>query len=139
AISDITEACGHARAQAVLSGVPSALRFRLEDRTMDIISVNPPSQDQTNSSSQVEAEPPATPPAKAIVSPFKAQLSDQLAIEMLDVNFQEKKDDEVAQVRFFPNGTSDEFTIVLQWPDYQMYRKITLDIITGQPDVEVIR
>ena len=76
---------------------------------------------------------------RPLPAPGSHRFSDQIVLEMLSVNFQELKDEEFARVRFFPNGTCDEFTAVLHWPEKHAYRKITLDIISGVADVEVIR
>jgi len=131
AVSDTMEAFSHARAAAILDGVMSEIQFRPRDYSFSVV----PGQAAPETGNLDLA--PAPRPSGA--TRFSAQWSDQLTLEMLDVNFQEKKDDEVARVRFFPNGTCDECTIVLQWPDEQQYRKISLDIITGLADVEVIR
>ena len=42
-----------------------------------------------------------------------------------------------ARVHFFPNGTSDDLTLVLRY-DIGV-RKITLDLITAMADVQTIR
>ena len=76
----------------------------------------------------------ATPVAGASV--FSASLSDHIVIEMLDVNFFEMKNEEEARVRFYPNGTSDDFTIILR-SDKNEWRKITLEVVTGLAEVEV--
>ena len=122
AVADLVEACSHARAQAILTAQPT-----------DLI-INP-----LNGSFQVGGPAPAedeTAPAKTAV--YSSRLPENFVIEMLDVNFNELKEAEQARVRFYPNGTSDEFTIVLRSPQ-QEYRRISLEIITGLPDVEVIR
>jgi hypothetical protein len=46
-------------------------------------------------------------------------------------------DAEEARVKFFPNGTSDDFTIVLE--SSAGTRKVSLDCITALPDLEIIR
>jgi hypothetical protein len=56
---------------------------------------------------------------------------------MLDINLLEYKDSDEARVRFFPNGTSDEMTLVLQSGDD--YRKITLEVTTALTSVGVIK
>jgi hypothetical protein len=63
---------------------------------------------------------------------------DGITLEMLDVNFIEYKDQEEARVRFYPNGTSDELTIVLR-SDQNEYRKISLECTTGLVRVEDLR
>lgn len=60
-----------------------------------------------------------------------AKIDDNVAIEMLDVNLTEYKEAEEAKVRFFPNGTCDEMTLILHSPDKNQWRKITLEITTS--------
>jgi hypothetical protein len=54
---------------------------------------------------------------------------------MLDVNLNEYKDAEEAEVRFYPNGTCDEMTLILV-SDKNEWRKISLEITTGLASVE---
>ncbi len=49
---------------------------------------------------------------------------------MLDVNLSEYKDQETARVRFYPNGTCDEMTLILR-SDKGEQRGIVLEITTG--------
>jgi len=63
-------------------------------------------------------------------------LSNELVIEELAVNFLPLKDADEARVRFYPNGTSDEFTIVVQRRG--QWRKISLDIVTGLAELQVL-
>jgi hypothetical protein len=54
---------------------------------------------------------------------------------MIDVNFVEHKELETARVRFHPNGTCDEFTLIVQDPEHDQWRKITLEVVTALADV----
>jgi prepilin-type N-terminal cleavage/methylation domain-containing protein len=67
-----------------------------------------------------------------------AQLPADVGIDILGVNFIQFEKSDQASVRFFPNGTSDEFTIVLHSSDGSTL-KISLDTVTALVDVEVIR
>jgi prepilin-type N-terminal cleavage/methylation domain-containing protein len=69
---------------------------------------------------------------------YHGEFPKNVEIQIMGVNFIQYEKAEEAKVRFLPNGTSDEFTIVLQ-DDEGQTRKITLDVITGLPDLEVIR
>ena len=51
------------------------------------------------------------------------------------MNFLEHKDAESARVRFFPNGTCDELTVILK-NDQNEYRMITWEITTGLASIE---
>jgi prepilin-type N-terminal cleavage/methylation domain-containing protein len=138
AVSDVVEICGEARAQAIIKGVPSELCFNVHDRTFHILTAAAPAP-LSNPAGEFADTPPAASPGASGRAALTKRISEDLVIEMLSVNFQEYKDEDEARVRFYPNGTCDEFTIVLQWPEKQLYRKITLDIITSLPDVEVIK
>jgi prepilin-type N-terminal cleavage/methylation domain-containing protein len=126
AISNITEACGSARAAAILRGVPASLRIDLENRTLR---VNANTGRSTTSGAH-------TAPA---VSTTGWHIPDEVIIETLDVNFIEKKDERETQINFYPNGICDEFTVVLFWPDKNQHHKISLDIITSLTTSEAIQ
>ena len=49
-----------------------------------------------------------------------------------DVNMQECKDFDTVKVRFFPNGTCDEMTLILRSKNNE-WRRITLEITTALP------
>ena len=68
----------------------------------------------------------------------QAQLPNDVIIDILGVNFIQLERADDARVCFFPNGTSDEFTIVLH-SSGGAYRKIYLDTVTALPDIQDIR
>lgn len=131
AVSDVMEACSHARARAILEGVPTELVIRPGDRQIQVSLASGASPEPGGIEDEAVVGRPAA--GGAI---FTASLSDHIMIEMLDVNFFELKDEEEARARFYPNGTSDEFTIVLH-SDKNEWRKITLEVVTGLADVEI--
>jgi len=104
-MSEIVEACNSTRAQAILTG---------QTQTMTV-----------------------HPLARSLEAPGKGNVNipDRFQIELLGVNFVELQDAEAAPVRFFPNGTSDEFTIVIV-SDYNERFIISLDVVTALPDVD---
>lgn len=105
-VNGIVEACSMARAQAILTGQTQELVIRALDGTVSAPGLSQP-----------------------VVIPPNVQ------IELLGVNFVELQTAEEAKVRFFPNGTSDEFTIVLH-SDRNEWRKISLETVTALADVE---
>lgn len=136
AIADVMEACNEARSAAIILGTPAELIIRPKDYTLSVnTSVSSGSPARPSTALEGFEEPVAPRKQRP---PFKATLSDELVIEMVDVNLREFKDEEEARVRFFPNGTSDEFTMVLQWEGRE-WRKISLEILTSLPNLEVIR
>ena len=68
---------------------------------------------------------------------FSARLHEDIAVALLYVNLKDRMKTEESRVHFYPNGTSDEFTIILQMG--RGVRKISLDCVTGLANVEVIQ
>jgi prepilin-type N-terminal cleavage/methylation domain-containing protein len=154
ATKDFMDACNEARAQAILSGTEAYLEIRAPDRTVNVVggsgggaraigTIAGPRN--TLESKSVSGEnwrmgdrntssslPPA--PAEGGLTSFK--ISDRIMIEGLGINGEDWTEDEIARVRFYPNGTSDEFSIVLL-SDKGERRNIWLDVVTAMPDFEV--
>jgi prepilin-type N-terminal cleavage/methylation domain-containing protein len=132
AINEVQEVCSHARARAILQGVMTEILFHPREGRLEVVGGAP--------AAPVAAEPPAAPPLEGNPPPppssgLSAQLSDRLYIEMLDVNLTEYKDAEIARVRFYPNGTCDEMTLILH-SDKNEWCKFTLEVTTGLSSVE---
>ena len=123
ATRDMAEACKQARQRAILGSKPSELRIFPHSGRIEIgdVSTAPATDD--------------APAADAkVASGFSAVLSDHLTIEGLFVNFIDFKNAEVARVHFYPNGTSDEFLMVLHSSDTGELRQITLEAVTALAD-----
>jgi prepilin-type N-terminal cleavage/methylation domain-containing protein len=135
AVSDVVEGCSHARAQAILRGVPMELVIRAEDGQISVRPAQLRRADEAPDDVAFGLVPtaPSAPPQ----SNFKANLADDIAVKLLAVNFMDQMELPETHVRFFPNGTSDEFTIILS--SIKGEQKVSLDVITGLADVEVIR
>ena len=136
AVNDVMEICSHARAQAVLQGVTTMVVFHPQSRQVAIAGVETANLADNSAQSVVptSGSKPSTSGASSLNS---TQFADSITIDMLDINLLEYKDADEARVRFFPNGTSDEMTLVLHSGD--QYLKITLEVTTGLASVEVIR
>jgi prepilin-type N-terminal cleavage/methylation domain-containing protein len=109
ASSDLMEACKQARSDAILKGQPAELVMHPVDGTFEV---------------------PGSFPL--------TQFPENVHIDILGVNFIQYENMDEAHVSFFPNGTSDEFTIVLT-SDQHETRKISLDVVTALADLEVVR
>jgi Tfp pilus assembly protein FimT len=136
AVNDVMTICSHARAQAVLQGAPVSIVFHPLLREVALANVA-----TTNSmGGSVSSEVPAGG-TKTSASPTSTlnstRFADTVSMDMLDINLLEYKGADEARVRFFPNGTSDEMTLILHADD--RYRKITLEVTTGLASVEVMR
>jgi prepilin-type N-terminal cleavage/methylation domain-containing protein len=116
AVQDIEDVCDNARAHAILSGSATDVIWHPKDRRLETSAGANPGK---------EAGPAAT--SGHVTS---AQIPDQVGIDMLDVNLIEYRDAEQARVRFYPNGTCDEMTVVLHSTGNE-YREISLEVTTG--------
>jgi type II secretion system protein H len=105
--NDILETCQSARSAAIMSGSPTDLVFHPHDGTCETSGTGG-GYGAWAHSAKIE----------------------NCSIEMLDVNLQECKDFDTVKVRFFPNGTCDEMTLVLHSNNNE-WRKISLEITTA--------
>ena len=115
-VEDFVEMCDAARAQAILQGTTTRIVFYPQERRCEL-----------------QAGTLAAGAPRSI--PRSVHFGDDLIIEMIDVNLLEYKDSSVARVRFFPNGTCDEMTLILH-SIHNEWRKISLDITTGMASVD---
>lgn len=133
AVNDVINICSHARAQAILHGEMTTVVFHPQSGQVALSALA-----TTNAT---DGSPPPGPPADASGSAAltlnTTQFANSIIIDMLDVNLLEYKDAAEARVRFFPNGTSDEMTLIIHSSD--QYRKITLEVTTGLASMEVIQ
>jgi prepilin-type N-terminal cleavage/methylation domain-containing protein len=132
AISDTVEVCSHARALAILQGHQIDVIFHPRESRLEVGSA--PSTAPAPASPS--AAPTTTVPSFSGAG-LSARYSERILIELMDINKlpHEFRDDDVARVRFFPNGTCDELTLVLV-SDQNERREITLETTTGLANVE---
>lgn len=69
---------------------------------------------------------------------FQSKLPGDIVIDMLAVNFVQLEHADLARVRFNPNGTSDEFTIVIHGGNLESV-KLTLEPITALASFQSLR
>jgi prepilin-type N-terminal cleavage/methylation domain-containing protein len=110
ALSDVQDVCAEARARAILQNQKTAVVFYPPERRFGVEG----------------AAGGASPSSGRVTS---ATLPAGVEIAMLDINLQDYGASEWARVFFYPNGTSDEMTLVLHASD--QWRKITLEFSTG--------
>jgi hypothetical protein len=110
AISDIQDVCAQARGQAIMQNRTVAMVFHPLDRSFGT--------DAGGAGSSANKVSTSTLPSG-------------VDFAMLDINMMDFGASDVCRARFFPDGTSDEMTIVLH--DKDQWRKITLEFSTGIP------
>jgi prepilin-type N-terminal cleavage/methylation domain-containing protein len=131
AIADIMEVCSNARARAILSGQMTEVVFHPVERRLEISGGGSAPAKPLNSF-QIFGANQTQPDGLSAVIP------EEVGLEMLDVNLSEYKDSEMARVRFYPNGTCDEMTVVLR-SEKGEFKKITTEVTTGLTNVGDVR
>ena len=121
-INDIIEVCSNARARAIMQSSTTEIIFHPLEGHCELSGAAP-------SAGTGEKTP------SSLSGAVSAQFSAGVTLEMLDVNETEYKEAETAIVRFFPNGTCDEMTLILR-SDKNEWRKISLEVTTGLVNIE---
>jgi prepilin-type N-terminal cleavage/methylation domain-containing protein len=111
-VSDIQDVCTSARARAIMRGEVTEVVFHPQQRTCEV-----------------------SGGGMGSTWAHSAKFDEGARIEMLDVNLSEYKDAEEVHVRFFPNGTSDEMTIILV-SDRNEWCRIEVELTTGMASVD---
>ena len=77
-----------------------------------------------------ETPSPASKPSSG--AGFSGRIHDDVSVPFISVNFDESMDEEQVEVKFYSNGTSDEFTIGMrhEYGD-AVLRFVQLDSVTG--------
>lgn len=109
-VNDIAEVCKAARARAIVQGVPTQVVFYPREGRCEVAGGNVAGR--TGGLAHT------------------AQVDGGTTIDMLDVNLTERKEDDIARVNFYPEGTCDEMLLILR-SDRNEQRGIQLEITTG--------
>ena len=141
-VNDLMELCSTARARAILDGAPTDLVIRPGERRFEVAGAGGAGASEQGQlfSPDLAGNDWRTPPKPAASSggvegKSSLKLPDKITLEGMGINGEDYTEDEVGRVRFYPNGTSDEFSIVLR-SDKGELRNITLEVVTGLADVE---
>ncbi len=141
AVKDVMDACRNARAQAILTGQTTELRVYPQQLRVEVGTVSgdvQPGATDTPAPSSVSVDTigGGSGPAYNPKNPFaaSAQLPNEVRFELVSVYSADFTQDEVARVRFYPNGTSDEMMLILQ--DGADERRITLESVTALVEIE---
>jgi prepilin-type N-terminal cleavage/methylation domain-containing protein len=123
AITDLVEVCSNARAQAIL-----------QNRITEVVFFPQEGRVELRGAGGSPAFPKRASAAGLKISGTSAIISNRVNVDMLDINLIEYRDKETALVRFYPNGTCDEMTVVLRSEDGEQ-RGIVLEVTTGLASV----
>ena len=126
---EIQEVLANARRKAIIQGTETRVVFHPREGQLDLSGGAGPAP------ASADSMPGEPPPAPAAGSGLSATIPKNIMVEMLDVNLSEYKDAENAYMRFFPNGTADELTLILRSEDNE-WRKISVEVTTGLASVQ---
>ena len=140
-LNAVMEACAAARRQAILSGGTAKVTIRgAEGGTGYIINAGagggrpkPASVDDVYTGMEGPADDAPKPAPKPVGGAgFNGRIHDEVAVHDIFVNFEDLMDAEQVVVKFYSNGTSDEFTIGMrhEYGD-AVLRFVQLDSVTG--------
>jgi type II secretion system protein H len=127
-VNDVTEVFSNARKQAIMQGQMAEVVFHPKEGRLEVSGASASSSTDARATVGTTGSLPHG-------SGLSAEIPKDIVVDMLDVNLTEYKDAEMARVRFYPNGTCDECTVILH-SDNNQYRKISLELTTGLADVE---
>jgi prepilin-type N-terminal cleavage/methylation domain-containing protein len=131
AVNDVMDVCSNARARAILHGQTTEVVFYPAEKRLEIADA-PAEESQTPLPGAPRNNSGTTPSTPSNIK-GPVMLPDNVDIAMLDINLLDFGASDVAQVRFFPNGTCDELTLVLHSSDE--WEKITLEFSTALASV----
>lgn len=128
AIQDTVEVLSNARARAILNGRQTEVIFHPKEGRLEIRGAGGAEAGKGQVNSGV---------VLGVGNGTSARYSERVLVEMLDINKlpHDFRDDDEATVRFFPDGTCDELSLVLV-SDQNERREITLEITTALASVE---
>jgi prepilin-type N-terminal cleavage/methylation domain-containing protein len=133
AVSDVMDMCSDARAQAILRGQATEVVFHPAEKRLEIANAPVDESPTPLAGAPVHNSGTTPPPSAPSSSKGPVVLPDNVDIAMLDINLLDFGGSDVAHVRFFPNGTCDELTLVLHSGDE--WEKITLEFSTALASV----
>ena len=137
-LNAVMEACAAARRQAILTGSTSRVTIRAgEGEILTAGSGGGKSSAQKDGDINSDMadfldETPRPAPKPSAGAGFSGRIHDEVAIHFIAVNFNDPMDEDQVEVKFYSNGTSDEFTIGMrhEFGD-AVLRFVQLDSVTG--------
>ena len=133
-VMDLVEGCSEARTQAILKGTPVDLLIQPQDRRITVAAA-----ELDDAGVWATGEKSVRPDETHVPArhPFARVWPEQVGFLHIWVKFEDSIEASEARIRFYPNGTSDEFTAILVSTEGQY--KVSLDPVTGYADSEPFR
>jgi Tfp pilus assembly protein FimT len=128
AVNDVLEGCKLARDRAILQNRPYDFVIRSKSENEWDMNVEP-AKIKDAAGAGASSATSAVKEAPSLIGDFPRQFGRDVAFELIYVNLADAMTASEARVRFYPNGTADEFTVVMN--AHGKSRTIKVDIITG--------
>ena len=135
ATKDFLDACREARSRAILRDQPMQLVIRDGGGELAVESAPDGVMGATNGVSAIVFDPSF--PTEGVRPHWVRHLHDDVAFRENFVNGRNFLDANATAVRFYPNGTCDQFEAKIQWLRRES-RRLSLEVLTGLPTVEDI-
>lgn len=134
ATKDFLDACQHARSRAIMEGRATQIAIRNAGREL-AVEVAPDgvlgAANGVSSASANEGGYQGPPPS------FFREFPEEILYERIDVNTVSFLQSAATAVRFYPNGTSDQFAAVITWRRSDP-RLLTIDMMTGLAEAKAL-
>ncbi len=130
AVNDVLEGCKLARDRAILQNRTYVFVIRAKSENEWDMNVEPDKSNKAGGSTTTSS--PAAANSKdggSLIAEFPRPFGRDVAFELIYVNLVDQMGAEEARVRFFANGTADEFTLIMHVQGKR--RTIKVDIVTG--------
>jgi prepilin-type N-terminal cleavage/methylation domain-containing protein len=129
-VNDVLEGCKLARDRAILQNRPYDFVIRAKSENEWDMNVEPTKMKDAGAAGAVTtSSAAASKDGGNTIAEFPRPFGRDVAFEMIYVNLVDQMGAEEARVRFFPNGTADEFTLIIHVEGKR--RTIKVDIVTG--------
>jgi prepilin-type N-terminal cleavage/methylation domain-containing protein len=140
AVTDIKDACDTARGHAVLNATTMKLVIRPFDKQFQVTQGGSPkprleSRSVSGEEWRMEERTYGSPISRPSGNLPTFKLSDRIMIEGIRLHLKDFTEDEVVEVNFYPNGTCDEFSLLLVSGEGER-RQISLEVATALIDIE---
>lgn len=142
----VQEACSDARALAILKQSTAVFSIH-SDGSIDVRAGGSSGRGRAGSPDVAGNEWRAPEQSSGVVGPggggrvemklkYPAKLPEGVGVEAILANGMDATELEKAEVRFYPDGTCDEFNVILIYPETGERRQVWLEITTSLADIE---
>ena len=129
AVSDVQQLLADARARAIYSGRTTLVIVHPAEKTLEITDAPADAAPPSPAAALAPDGASGGRPALRLSGQSTVVLPENVDIAMLEINMYDFGAADEARIRFFPNGTCDELTLVLHAGDE--WEKITLEFSTS--------